>query len=303
MGSEADTTVSARLPALRATLLAWYDAQGRDLPWRRDRDAWAVLCSELMLQQTQVARVAARLDAFLARFPDAAAMAGAPVADVIAEWRGLGYNRRAVSLHRAAQAIVLEHGGRVPRDLADLEALPGVGPYTARAVAAFAYGHVAAPVDVNVGRVLARAVSGEALGPAALQRLADAAVPGERPGAWSHALMDLGGRHCTARVPDCGGCPILVHCAWRATGDPDRDPAARGPARGRPQRRFEGSDRWHRGRLVDALRAGPLPAERVAEAAGLESEPARLERIVAGLVADGLAVADNAGGLRLPDRL
>ncbi len=240
-----------------------------------------------MLQQTQVARVVEAWPRFLRRFPDVASLAGAPAGHVIAEWHGLGYNRRAVHLQRAAQAIVEHHQGAVPSRLTDLQALPGVGPYTARAVAVFAFEEVAAPVDTNVERVLSRALVGDRLAPKSMQQWADAVVPPERPAAWSHALMDLGAQLCTARAPRCVACPVAATCAWQLTGHAEPDPAG-GSNRG-GQGRFEGSDRWHRGRVVEALRRGPVPADALARTAGLETEPARLDRLVSNLVEDGLA--------------
>lgn len=273
--------------SLREQLLAWYHATGRDLPWRRACEPYAVLVSEVMLQQTQAARVAEAWPRFLARFPDVASLASAPTSHVIHEWRGLGYNRRAVSLQRAAQAIVELNGGAVPSALADLQALPGVGPYTARAVAVFAFGEPVAPVDTNVARVLSRAVAGRALPPKDMQELADALVPAEAPASWSHALMDLGARVCTARAPRCEACPLVETCVWRSADHVPADPAV-GRSQG-GQGRFEGSDRWHRGRLVEALRQGAIESDRLGWAAGLEGDAPRLERLVAGLVADGLA--------------
>lgn len=281
--------------AVQDRLLTWYDATGRDLPWRRTREAYPVLVSELMLQQTQAARVEEAWPAFLGRFPTVAALADAPTADVVAAWRGLGYNRRAVRLQEAACAIVERHGGAVPEDVEALEALPGVGPYTARAVATFAFGQPVGPVDTNVARCLSRAVAGEGLERGRLQSLADELAEdsvtraGEDAARWSHALMDLGARRCTARAPRCGTCPVAEQCAWRRAGHPEPDPAASGALRPRPQARFEGSDRYHRGRLVDALRERELDAGAVGAAAQLDDDPSRLERVVAALVRDGLA--------------
>ena len=286
-----------RHATLRAGLLDWYAVTGRDLPWRHDRDPYGVLVSELMLQQTQVARVVEAWPRFLGRFPDVASLAGAPAGRVIAEWHGLGYNRRAVHLQRAAQAIMEHHQGVVPSRLADLQALPGVGPYTARAIAVFAFDQVAAPVDTNIARVLSRALVGQRLAPKSMQQWADAVVPPERPAAWSHALMDLGAQLCTARAPRCAACPVAATCAWQLSGHAEPDPADRGNRVG--QGRFEGSDRWHRGRIVEALRRGPVPADALARAAGLERQPARFERLVANLVEDGLAEWDDER-LRLP---
>ncbi|HWH32576.1 MAG TPA: A/G-specific adenine glycosylase [Egibacteraceae bacterium] len=286
----------ARALRFQRLLLDWYAAQARALPWRRTRDPYRVLVSEIMLQQTQVSRVEPLYRAFLRRFPSARALAAAPAAEVLGAWRGLGYNRRALNLHRAAQAVVQRHGGRVPGDLEALRALPGVGDYTARAVLAFAFGRDAAPVDTNVARVLARAVAGAPLGKAQAQRLADAVLPRGRAAEWGNALMDLGARVCTARLPRCEDCPVASACAWRRAGG--ADPAAAGALRPRPQAPFAGSDRFHRGRLVDALRDGPLLPGALGRAAQLD-DAARLEGIVAALVREGMA--QWAGGvLRLP---
>jgi A/G-specific adenine glycosylase len=281
--------------ALQIALTAWADGAGRDLPWRTTRDPWAVLVSELMLQQTQVARVVPRYQAFLARFPTPAACASSPVADVVRAWAGLGYNRRAVNLHRAAVAVVDGHGGALPRSLAALVALPGVGPYTARAVLAFAFEADVGVVEVNSARVLARAVAGRQIGPAESQVLADALVPAGGGWAWNSAMLDLGATVCTRPAPACDRCPLRSECAWTSAGRPAPDPAA--PA-GR-QSPFAGSDRQGRGRLVDALRRGPVALEHVAAVAGWPGQPERAAGMAAGLVADGLAV-EGEGALRLP---
>jgi A/G-specific adenine glycosylase len=217
---------------VEAVLLAWFDANGRDLPWRRTRDPYAILVSEVMAQQTQVERVVPRWQRWLERWPDVEALAAAPVADVIREWQGLGYNRRALALHRAAQQVAA-HGW--PDDLTEL---PGVGPYTADAVACFAFGRDVLPVDVNVRRVSER--TGFAFSPAAAQ-----------------ALMDLGKSVCLARVPRCEICPLAVGC----------------PSRGRrfePLRRqgpFEGSFRQRRAEALRAVVAGRRPEDAEAVAA------------------------------------
>ena len=177
-----------------------------------------MLVSELMAQQTQAARAAEAWTSWMARFPSVEALASAPVADVLRAWAGLGYNRRAVHLHRAAKAIVAEHGGRVPSSVDELEALPGVGPYTARAVAAIAFGEPVGAVDVNVKRVLGRIVAGgpEGLSASSMQAVADASVPHDRAGAWTHALMDVGQRVCRPRRPNCADCPAIAWCAYAA---------------------------------------------------------------------------------------
>ena len=278
---------------LRSALLAWYARHKRTLPWRDIDDAYAVLVSEIMLQQTQVSRVVPAFASFMARFPTPAALAHAPVADVVTAWQGLGYNRRAVALHRAAQAIVEQHGGRVPDDLAALQALPGIGSYTARAVLAFGFGRDVAPVDTNVARVLTRAVAGAALRPSELQALATAVVPAGAGRDWSAALMDLGATYCTSR-PRCADCPLAEHCTWaRAGGD---DPAA--PRRRTGTETFAGSNRYHRGRLLDSLRCGSVAVGALATAAQLDDHD-RAHAMAQALVDDGLAQWD-AGVLRLP---
>jgi A/G-specific adenine glycosylase len=205
-------------------LLTWWADAGRDLPWRRTRDPWAVLVCEVMAQQTQVARVVERWPVFLERFPTPAACAAAPVADVLRLWSGMGYNRRALALHACAVRVVEDHGGALPADVDALRALPGVGPYTARAVAAFAHELDHGVVDTNSARVLAR-WAGERLGSRAMQDAADAAVPRGQAWAWNQAMLDLGATVCLRRSPRCDVCPVVEQCAWARTGWPEPDPA------------------------------------------------------------------------------
>lgn len=283
------------LTELRADLLGWWAVHGRDLPWRRTRDPWAVLVSETMLQSTQVARVRERFGPFLTRFPTPAACAAAGPAAVIEAWAGLGFNRRAVNLWRAAVAICERHGGRVPADLAALRLLPGVGPYTARAVAVFAFGRDHGLVDTTAGRVLARAVAGRPLLAKEAQAVADAAVPAGQGWEWGQAVFDLGATVCVRSRPACARCPVRRHCAWARAGWPAPDPVAAGSAGiATPQSRFAGSDRQGRGRLVAALRRGPVAAGELAAVMGWPDDPARAARVAAGLVADGLAVTDGS---------
>ena len=278
----------------QAAVLRWAAEAHRDLPWRRTRDPWAVLVSEAMLQQTQVARVVPRYHAFLERFPTPYACAAAPQGDVLTLWAGLGYNRRAVQLHRAAIVVAERHDGQVPGDLAALLALPGVGPYTARAVLAFAFEADAAIVDTNVARLLARR-AGRRLTPKEVQAAADAWLPPGEAWAWNQGLLDLGAGVCSARAPRCEGCPVSSSCAWWAAGRPAPDPAAGSAGVSGPQSRFEGSDRQGRGRLVDALRAGPVADEDLAAAMGWPDDPSRAERVAARLVAEGLVVRRPGG--------
>lgn len=285
-------------PVDAAALLAWGGRHLRPLPWRATRDPWAVLVSEVMAQQTGVDRVIGYYHAFLARFPTPAACAAAPAGDVVRAWRGLGYNRRAVNLHACAAAVVERHGGALPADLAALRALPGIGPYTARAVLAFAFEREVGVVDTNVGRVLAR-WQGRRLGPAEAHVLADALVPPGRSWDWNQAVMELGGAVCRRRRPACRDCPVRAGCGWAASGLAAPDPAdgSAGVSAGQP--RFEGSDRQGRGRLVEALCCGPVLLAGLPEIMGWPGDPARADRVALGLVADGLAVREG-DRLRLP---
>jgi A/G-specific adenine glycosylase len=277
-------------------LLEWWETHGRhDLPWRQTRDPWAVLVSELMLQQTQVARVVPKHRAFLAEFPTAAACASAPVGDVVRAWAGLGYNRRAVNLHRAAMAVVEHHGGALPDDLDSLLALPGVGPYTARAVLVFAFGHDIGLVDTTAGRVLARLVAGRPLRPNEAQAVADAAVPAGDSWRWGQAVFDLGALVCLKTSPRCDDCPVRTDCAWATAGFPEPDPVVGSAGISGTQSRFAGSDRQGRGRLVDALRRGPVAFDDLPAVMGWPDDPDRAARVAATVVADGLA--EHQGGL------
>jgi A/G-specific adenine glycosylase len=289
----------ALLEATRARVLAWFAGSGRDLPWRATRDPYRVLVAEVLAQQTQAARAAAAWPAFLERFPDAATLAAAPPAEVLRAWQGLGYNRRALALRRTAQAVV-ERGGW-PDTVEELARLPGVGPYTARAVACFALEQPVAPVDTNVARVLARSLTGAdpaQLTPAARQRLADQAMAPEDPWAWSSALMDTGTLHCRPR-PRCGGCPLEATCRWRALG-----PAAP-PPRPRAQAPFATSDRRWRGAVVRALAAAPDGMDRAALAGAVEAAAADrpagwFDALLARLESEGMVATGADGRLRLP---
>lgn len=283
------------------TSLAWYERHARDLPWRHDdASPWAVLVSEVMLQQTPVARVLPVYQAWLRRWPTPAALAAASAGDAVRMWGKLGYPRRALRLRDCAVALVERHGGQVPADVDALLDLPGVGAYTARAVAAFAFGQRQPVVDTNVRRLVARAVlgQGEPGLPALSRDLAavEALLPDEpaRAVRLSAALMELGALVCTARVPRCGDCPLATLCAWRLAGCPPYD----GPTR--PAQRFAGTDRQVRGRLMDVLRASDGPVTQ-AQLDAVWSDAVQRARALDGLVADGLVDPLPDGRYALPN--
>lgn len=285
---------------LADTVLHWYPAAARDLPWRRpDTTAWGVLVSELMLQQTPVARVEPVWHEWLARWPLPSSLAAAPRADVLRAWGKLGYPRRALRLHEAARVIATEHGDEVPSDVAVLESLPGIGSYTARAVACFGYGARCPVVDTNVRRVVARAVHGRGdAGPARTAAdLADveALLPTSRADAAvvSAGLMELGAVVCTARAPRCGACPARAACAWVAAGRP----AYEGPRRA--VQAFAGTDRQVRGLLLDVLRGAHDPVARSALDAAWP-DAAQRDRCLDSLLVDGLAEQLDDGRFALP---
>jgi A/G-specific adenine glycosylase len=276
------------------------DSRRPGLPWRSTRDPWAVLVSEVMAQQTQLARVVPAYHRFLACFPTPAVCASAPLGDVLRAWEGLGYNRRARNLHRAALAVVGQHQGRLPPSLHQLLALPGVGPYTARAVMAFSFEADVGVVDTNAGRVLSRAVAGRPLRSREAQDLVDGMVPAGAGWRFGQALLDLGAEVCVPGAPHCHDCPIRRRCRWAATGRSGPDPSVGSAGAPTAQSRFEGSDRQGRGRLIAALRTGGIPAGSVPAASGWPNDPERVARVASGLVEEGLVVADRSGGLRLP---
>ncbi|HMR50355.1 MAG TPA: A/G-specific adenine glycosylase [Arachnia sp.] len=287
------------MPDFAAPLAAWYREHARDLPWRYpDFGAWGVLVSEFMLQQTPVNRVIPMLEAWLSRWPMPADLASATPAETLHQWANLGYPRRALWLRQAAVEIRDRHDGVVPRSVGDLLALPGIGDYTARAVAVFAYGDRHPVVDTNTRRVLARALAGRAQpGPPSRRDLAamESILPAEAAEAAvvNAATMELGATVCLARVPRCEACPVADRCAWRAAGYPDT-----GDDR-RKQAAYEGSDRQARGAVLRTLREAEghaLPVEQVCRD---WPDPAQRRRALASLVADGLAELRD-GVLRLP---
>jgi A/G-specific adenine glycosylase len=253
--------------------------QLRDLPWRSVRDPWSILVAEVMLQQTQAERVIPKWTAFLDAYPDAATCAATPLGDVLRLWQGLGYPRRARNLRAAAELVVERHDGVVPDALDALLALPGIGPYTARAVLAFAFERDVAVVDTNIARVLAR-TTGERLTPQRAQSAADDLVPAGHGWIWNQVLMDLGAVLCRP-TPHCDRCPIATSCSWCAAGRPNPDPAAGSAGVSTRQAPFAGSDREARGRILRVLHDGPRPVSDFDT------------RILASLVTDGLVEVDD----------
>ena len=285
-------TVRRTAPTIdRTALLQWGLPRLRDLPWRATRDPWAVLVSEVMLQQTQVARVLPKWSAFITEFPTPAECADAALGDVLRLWQGLGYPRRARNLHAAA--VEIDRLGSFPSTLEGLLALPGVGAYTARAVLAFAFEADAAVVDTNIARVLAR-FAGQRLTPKHAQTLADTAVPPGESWAWNQCLMDLGAAVCTSASPECAVCPLQRRCAWRGRGD---DPAVGSAGVSRTQGRFDGSDRQARGHLLRRLGDGGVAASDAATV--MQRDVAVAARLVDDLVREGL-VRRSGGRLLLP---
>ena len=287
-----------------APLTAWYAASARDLPWRRPGvGAWPILVSEFMLQQTPVSRVLPAYEAWLARWPTAAALAAATPGDAVRQWGRLGYPRRALRLHGCAVVITSRHGGEVPASISELQALPGVGSYTAAAVASFAFGRRHPVLDTNVRRVLARLVTGQDLSPrssasVAEIKLAESLLPpaaARRAATWSVAGMELGALICTAARPACGECPLAAECAWLLNGSPASQ------AR-RPAQRYEGTDRQCRGAVMAVLRnaLGPVPA------VSLDTcwpDAGQLSRVLEALIEDGLASSHDGGLIGLPGDL
>jgi len=268
-------------PVDPGAVLAWGAPRLRDLPWRASRDPWSILVAEVMLQQTQVPRVIPKWTSFCAAYPTPAACAAASLGEVLRRWQGLGYPRRARNVWDAATLVVERHGGSLPDDLDALRALPGIGPYTARAVLAFAFERDVAVVDTNIARVLAR-LAGERLTPRRAQALADSFVPRGVGWAWNQMVMDLGATVCRP-TPRCDGCPLAASCAWHVAAHPVPDPAIGSAGVSTHQAPYDGSDRQRRGDVLRALHHGPRPAAHFPSS------------IVDGLVADRLVV--RAGDL------
>jgi A/G-specific adenine glycosylase len=281
-------------------ILHWYDENARDLPWRRpEASAWSVLVSEFMLQQTPVVRVLPVHAAWLERWPTPGALAAESSGEAVRAWGRLGYPRRALRLHGAATAITADHGGEVPSSYDDLIALPGIGDYTAAAVAAFAFGQRQVVLDTNVRRVLARSVTGVEFPARSINRaerdLGASLLPEDAPTAatWSVAVMELGALVCTADRPRCEACPVRSRCAWQAAGAPAYD----GPPR--KVQAWAGTDRQCRGRLLAVLRDAPGAVDHARLDAAWEDAPQR-ERALASLLVDGLVVTTADGLYALP---
>jgi A/G-specific adenine glycosylase len=277
-------------------VLDWYAVNQRDLPWRRTRDPYAILVAEVMLQQTQVDRVLPKWYAWLERFPTLASLAEASPADAIRAWQGLGYNVRALRLHGVARQAVTQLDGQLPRTVAGLLALKGIGRYTAGAVACFAYEQPVAMVDTNVRRVLSRVFR---VAPSAVESLADRVVPPAAAYAWNQALMDLGATLCRAQRPLCLVCPLVAEC-----GGPSEAAASLTGLKGR-QGEFRGSRRYYRGRIVDLLSKLPAGATVTVDDLAARLAPADERQLLVSLVgqlaAEGMLSLDAAQLVRLPD--
>ncbi|CAN5413678.1 A/G-specific adenine glycosylase [soil metagenome] len=282
----ANTELTAReIAEFHRACLAWFDVHARELPWRGDVSAWSVMVSEFMLQQTPVARVLPVYEQWMARWPSPEALVAEAPGEAVRAWGRLGYPRRALRLHAAAQAIVERHGGVVPDDVEALRALPGVGDYTSAAIASFAYQQSHVVLDTNVRRVLARVAGGAAYPAAAVsaveRQLGEALKPAERADRWAIAVMELGALVCTSTSPDCPRCPVREICRWRRLDYPAYDGP---PRRGQT---YAGTDRQVRGKLLAALRdhEGPVTID-VLDATWHEA--AQRMRALDSLVADGL---------------
>jgi A/G-specific adenine glycosylase len=265
-------------------LIEWGSGSLRDLPWRRTNNAWHVLVSEVMLQQTSVARVLPKYEAFIEKFSTPRHMANASLGDALALWSGLGYPRRCRNLRETAIVLDRDCDGVMPSTLDELLALPGIGQYTARAILAFAYRKDVAVVDVNVSRVLSR-LEGEPLKARALQQLADQLVPEGLGWDWNQVMMDFGARHCTVRSPQCATCPVKKQCKWHGVGV---DPAPLSAGASKPQAKFEGSDRQARGRAMRAVGDGVTTQKAIIRAMSLEHDGDRAKTLLDALVNEGL---------------
>ena len=275
----------------------WWDSEKRDLPWRISRDPWAILVSEFMLQQTQASRVVEKYKTFLKRFPNPTTCANSTPGKVIELWSGLGYNRRAINLHRTAKTIAEKHKGTVPDELSLLLDLPGIGDYTARAILAFSFEKDVAVVDVNVKRVLSR-LEGRTLSMKEAQSIADQKLPTGEGWRWNQAMIEIGATICTARKTKCDKCPLKETCMWT------KNQAATDPAisvKSKKLETFEGSDRQGRGKLINALRNEPIMEKDAPQIFGWPNDHKRCKRVLEKLEKDGLIVIADSGKISLPN--
>jgi len=296
------------LSPLRRSLLAWHRRHGLRAPWRYSGDPYLVMVAAVMAQQTQISRVLQKFDEFTAAFPTVEALARARTARVLRMWEGMGYNLRGLRLHRAAKRIVRQGG--FPRRAAALVEIEGIGPFTAAIITSFAFGEPVAAIDVNVRRVLIRLLTGKdeaRLSDRALQPAADALLSRRAPGRWNQAMMDLGARVCKPRVPQCNVCPLATWCRARPLFESRNAPRRVAEAKPsyRTQAPFRGSRRYHRGRIVQALRelpprTGIVPADLLPRLAGGGLDEAQLQELIEALRRDGLLRIDAGGRLRLP---
>ncbi len=278
-------STAGRVDAFHAIVFAWFAKNGRDLPWRKTKSPYKIALSEIMLQQTQVDRVIPKWRAFLLAFPTWAHLANASTADVIRMWQGLGYNRRAVMLHRLAKSVV-DLGGELPNDIDAMKKLPGIGDYTANAIAAFAFRNAsAAPVDTNISRIFRRVFPRHKSDPKSIQRLAKSIAPRD-VWTWNHALMDIGALHCSARGHVWGLCPLApLH------GSKEKKERVGGKGQGGQVKkmRFEETDRYFRGRIVDALRESPMTLKKLRLRSELASlDETRFSSLISRLVHGGV---------------
>ncbi|HUX05173.1 MAG TPA: A/G-specific adenine glycosylase [Acidimicrobiales bacterium] len=287
----ATTSGSSDVAAFRRALRRGAESIARPLPWVGHVDPWAILVSEVMLQQTKTSRVIDPWHRFLEAFPTPAACARAPLARVLQLWSGLGYHRRAKALHECARAVCERHDGRVPSTVAELRALPGVGEYTAHAVASFAFAAPVAVLDTNVGRVLARAITNRTLSVREARIVAGELLPRHDVARFNQSMLDLGAQFCKA-VARCEGCPVARVCRWHGEGGVD--PAPRSAGVSRPQSAFEGSDRQLRGRILAQLRAHAVTRAELDAITG-EVDRVRGERVLRSLLVDGLV--EDTGAL------
>jgi A/G-specific adenine glycosylase len=287
-------SVSPTRTGFGRALAAWHLNNRRDIVVRRSTDPWAILVAEVMSQQTQIDRIGPAWEPFVARWPEPAALAVAGTRELLQAWAGLGYNRRALALREAARRIARDHDGRVPRSVEALERLPGIGPYTARAVAASAFGVPVAPLDVNVRRVIGRVV-GPVSPPRELQATADGLVTRRDPRGWLDAVMDLAATVCTPRAPNCAACPLRRMCASR--GAEEWTSFARAPTQ-----RFESTNRWLRGRLLAAVREAPAGAWVEAPEELGEHDRAAVIAALVGLEREGFLELRDGRARLAPDR-